>query len=78
MVNMTKASVITVKVPKELKEKMKEIKVNWSAYIRSVIQKKLEEHKAKAASAKLDEIRARSKAVTTEELVAWIRENRER
>jgi len=32
----------------------------------------------KTASAKLDEIRARSKPVATEELVAWIREDRER
>jgi len=75
---MNKVSVVTVKVPEELKRKMKQIEVNWSEYIRSAIQKKLEEHKVKVASAKLDEIRARSKTVTTEELVAWIRENRER
>jgi len=78
MVYMNKASVITVKVPEELKRRMKQIKVNWSEYIRNAIQKKLEEQRVKAASAKLDEIRARSKSVGTEELVAWIRENRER
>ncbi|MEM2994499.1 MAG: hypothetical protein QXI91_00570 [Candidatus Bathyarchaeia archaeon] len=75
---MVKASVITVKVPEELKRKMREVNVNWSEYIRSSIQKKLEEQRVKAASAKLDEVRARSKNVATEELVAWIRENRER
>ena len=75
---MSKASVITVKVPEELKRKMKQVKVNWSEYIRSTIQRKLEEQMVKTASAKLDEIRARSKPVATEELVAWIRENRER
>jgi post-segregation antitoxin (ccd killing protein) len=78
MVYMNKASVITVKVPEELKRRMKQIKVNWSEYIRNAIQKKLEEQRMKAASAKLDEIRARSKSVDTEELVVWIRENRER
>jgi len=75
---MSKASVITVKVPEELKRKMKQVKVNWSEYIRSTIQRKLEEQMVKTASAKLDEIRARSKSVATEELVAWIREDRER
>jgi Arc/MetJ-type ribon-helix-helix transcriptional regulator len=78
MINMSKTSVITVKVPEELKRKMKQVKVNWSEYIRSAIQKRLEEQMVKAASTKLDEIRMRSKPVTTQELVAWIRENRER
>nr|MDO8135694.1 hypothetical protein [Candidatus Njordarchaeum guaymaensis] len=57
---------------------MKQVRINWSEYIRSTIQGKLDEQMVKAASAKLDEIRARSKSVATEELVAWIRENRER
>lgn len=75
---MSKTSAITIKVPEELKRKMKQVKINWSEYIRSTVQRKLEEQMVKAASAKLDEIRARSKSVATEELVAWIRENRER
>ncbi|MGB9683734.1 MAG: hypothetical protein ACPL1Z_02255 [Candidatus Bathyarchaeales archaeon] len=75
---MSKTSVITVKVPEELKRKMKKIKVNWSEYIRSAIQKKLEEQNVRTASATLDEIRARSKTVATDELVKWIREKRER
>ncbi|MEM3696828.1 MAG: hypothetical protein QXQ94_04895 [Candidatus Bathyarchaeia archaeon] len=75
---MSKTSVITVKVPEELKRKMKKVSVNWSEYIRNAIQKKLEEQRVKEASATLDEIRARSKTVATDELVAWIREKRER
>jgi len=71
-------SVITVKVPEDLKKRMKQVKVNWSEYIRNAIQKKLEEQKVNAASAGLDEIRSRSKPVSTEEIVAWIREGRER
>jgi len=78
MIHMNEVSVITVKVPEELKRKMKQVKLNWSEYIRSAIQKKLEEQKMNAASAKLDEIRSRSKPVSTEEIVAWIREGRER
>ena len=78
MIHMNEVSVITVKVPEELKRKMKQVKLNWSEYIRGAIQKKLEEQKMNAASAKLDEIRSRSRPVSTEEIVAWIREGRER
>ena len=35
-------------------------------------------NKLKAASAKLDEIRMRAKPVSTDELVSWIKEDRER
>lgn len=75
---MSKVNVITVKVSAELKKKMKQVKVNWSEYIRSAVQKKIEEQRLKEASAKLDEVRMRSKQVSTEELVSWIREDRER
>ncbi|MFQ6074600.1 MAG: hypothetical protein ACE5Z5_00500 [Candidatus Bathyarchaeia archaeon] len=71
-------SVITVKVPSELKKRMKGIKINWSEYIRGAIQKKIEEQSMKDASSRLDEIRARVKPVPTDELVSWIREYRER
>jgi len=75
---MGKVSVITVKVSNELKEKMKHVKVNWSQYIRDAIQKKVDEQKLKTASAKIDEVRMRAKPVPTDELVSWIREDRER
>jgi len=75
---MTEKSVITVKIPSDLKRKMRQLKINWSEYIRNAIQKRLEEERKKAASVKLDEVRARSKPVATDELVAWIREGRER
>lgn len=75
---MEHVDVITVKVPKELKKNMKQIKINWSEYIRECVQKKIDEQKMRAASAKLDEIRKRSKPVSTEEIVSWTREDRER
>jgi len=75
---MGKVNVITVKVPSELKKKMKQVKVNWSEYIRGSIQRKIEEQRLRVASAKLDEVRMRTKLVPTEELVSWIREDRER
>jgi Arc/MetJ-type ribon-helix-helix transcriptional regulator len=75
---MTQSSVVTVKVPDQMKKKMKQINVNWSEYIRECVQKKIDEQKKKDASAKLDEIRKRAKPVSEEELLSWIREGRER
>ena len=75
---MEQQTVITVKVPQEMKKKMKQIDVNWSEYIRECVQKKIDQEKKIAAFDKLDEIRKRSKPTTTEEIVAWIREDRER
>ena len=73
---LPEASVITIKVPKELKRKMNELDVNWSDYIRKSIATKIEEVEIRRASEKLDAIRLRSKSVSTEELVSWTREDR--
>jgi len=72
------ASVITIKVPKELKDKMKRIKMNWSEYVRWAISQKIEEQELREASEKLDQIRARAKPVPTDELLSWLREGRSR
>jgi conjugal transfer/entry exclusion protein len=75
---MEQGNVITVKVSSELKKKMKQVDVNWSEYIRECVQKKIDEQKQRAASKKLDEIRKRTKTTSTQEIVSWIREDRER
>jgi len=75
---MKQVEVITVKVPSELKKQMKQVDVNWSQYIRECVQKKINEQKRRAASQRLDEIRKRSKPTSNEEIVSWIREDRER
>jgi hypothetical protein len=71
-------AVITVKVPKKLKAQMKQIDINWSEYLRQCVQKRVDQQRRQAASDKLDEIRKRTKPTSTEEIVAWIREDRER
>ncbi|MBI2184241.1 MAG: hypothetical protein HYU39_04695 [Thaumarchaeota archaeon] len=75
---MSDTTVITVKIPRGLKRKMKKVDVNWSEYIRGSIKKKIEEQELKDASARLDKIRAKAKPVPTDELVSWIREDRSR
>jgi predicted DNA-binding protein len=67
-----------VKVPKEMKERMDKLEVNWSEYIRKSIEEKIRQDEVNKASRKLDEIRSKTKKVSTEELVSWIREDRER
>ncbi len=71
-------TVITVKIPAKMKKEMKKAGINWSEYIRQCIQKKINQQKMKEASDELDEIRKSTKPTSTEEIVAWIREDRER
>lgn len=69
---------VSVKVPEELKKLMKEIDINWSEYIREVLEAKVRAEMAKKASRKLDEIREKAGKVSTEEIVRWIKEDRAR
>ena len=68
---------VSVKVPEELRESMRRVKVDWSKYLREAITAKIREELAKEASKKLDDIRSRAKNVSTDVLVKWIREERE-
>ena len=68
---------VSVKVPEELRELMRRVKVDWSEYLREVIKAKIKEELAKEAAEKLDEIKGRAKEVPTEVLVRWLREERE-
>ncbi len=68
---------VSVKVPEELRELMKRININWSEYLREVIEAKVREELAKEASRELDEIRARARRTPTEAIVRWIRKDRE-
>ena len=69
---------VSVKVPKEIRELMRKVDVNWSEYLREAIEIKIRVEMAKDATRRLDEIRERAGKVPTEELVRWIREDRER
>jgi len=69
---------VSVKVPDELRELMRKVNINWSEYLREVIEEKIRIEFAKEASKKLDEIRGRTHKISTEEVVKWIRRDRER
>ena len=57
---------------------MKKLDVNWSEYLREAIEAKVRMETAKGAVRRLHEIRGRAGEISTEELVKWIREDRER
>ena len=69
---------VSVKVPEEIRKLMRKVDVNWSEYLREAIEIKIRVEMAKDATRRLDEIRERAGKVPTEELVRWIREDRER
>ncbi|MEM2448495.1 MAG: hypothetical protein QXT14_06060 [Candidatus Bathyarchaeia archaeon] len=69
---------VSVKVPEEVRRLMKRVNVNWSEYLRRIIEAKIREEIAKEVAEKLDEIRRRSGEVSTKEIVKWIREDREK
>lgn len=54
-------SVISVRVPKDLKQKMSRLQVNWADYIRQMIERRIREHEVLEASRKIDEIRAKTR-----------------
>ena len=69
---------VSVKVPEELRQLMRRVKVDWSEYIRGAIEAKVKEELAKEAAVKLDEIRSKAGVVPTEVIVKWLREEREK
>ncbi|MCD6458235.1 MAG: hypothetical protein J7K82_05235 [Thermoproteales archaeon] len=75
---MSRLITYSIKIPKELREKMEEIDINWAEYIRKAIRIKIAEIERKKAAEILDNIRGRAKKVTTDEIVSWIREDRQR
>ena len=68
---------VSVKVPEEIRELMRKVDVNWSEYLRETIEAKIRAEMAKDPARRLDEIRRRAGKVPTEEIVRWIREDRE-
>ena len=69
---------MSVKVPEELRKLMRSVNVNWSEYLRGLIETKARVEMARDAVKKLDEIRERAGKLPTEELLKWIREDRSR
>ncbi len=70
---------ITVRIDEELRRKMREIKINWSEYIREAIRRRIElEERRKAAERLLSDLREGKRKVPLGFVNEVIREGRER
>lgn len=58
---MGKTSGLSIRIPKEVKEKMKDIDIDWPDYLRKVIENKIKEANRKKAAASMDRIRSKTK-----------------
>lgn len=70
-------TVISVRVPKSLKERMSRVQENWADYIRRMIERRIKEQEMIEASKTIDKIRLK----TREEIfdaAKSIREDRDR
>ncbi len=70
--------VVSVRIPDSLKEKMKEVDLNWSDEIRKFIEQKVKEYRKKKA---LEEIRTRLERLPAAErgtAVKYVREDRDK
>lgn len=70
-------SVISIRIPKDLKERMSRVQENWSDYLRRMIARRIKEHEMTEASRKIDEIRMKTKDGAYDAAKS-IREDRER
>ena len=54
-------SVVSVRVPKELKEKMRRVQEDWASYLRRMIERRVKEQEMLGASTRIDEIRSKTR-----------------
>jgi len=77
--NFTNMSeVISTRIPKELKEEMKRVNVNWEDFLRRAIEEKLKEEKRKMAVKMMDESRKKTEGIKFDsvEVIRGLREKR--
>jgi post-segregation antitoxin (ccd killing protein) len=73
----TEMSVITIRVPKKVKEKLKKYNVNISETVRKVLDKCLEELEQKDLKEKLEQAKCIGNKIDPESIAKLIREDRE-
>jgi predicted DNA-binding protein len=54
-------SVVSVRIPKELKDRMNRLQEDWPGYLRRMIEHKIKQHERMEASKIIDGIRAKTK-----------------
>ena len=54
-------SMVSVRIPKELKERMNRLQEDWPEYLRRMIEYRIKQHERMEASKDIDSIRAKTK-----------------
>ena len=54
-------SVVSVRVPRDLKEKMSRVQEDWASYLRRMIERRIKEQEMLQASKTIDDIRSRTR-----------------
>jgi len=54
-------SVVSVRVPRDLKEKMSRIQEDWASYLRRMIERRIKEQEMLQASKTIDGIRSKTR-----------------
>ncbi|RKY68442.1 MAG: hypothetical protein DRN95_06320 [Candidatus Hydrothermarchaeota archaeon] len=74
---MSVNEVVSFRIPKALKEQMKETNINWSEEIRKFIEVKVKEHKRKKKLKEIDELLGNLPTLPKDTAVKYVRENRD-
>lgn len=70
-------SIVSLRVPRDLKEKMSKVKEDWASYLRLMIEQRIRKDQMVEASATIDRIRWKTKRGEYS-TVRSIREDRDR
>ncbi len=74
---MPSTEVVSFRIPRELRERMREVDVNWSEEIRRFIEAKVREHARKRALEEIDSMLEGLPAAERGTAARYVREDRE-
>lgn len=76
--NLSKYTTVSTKIPKEVKEKMKELRIEPSKLLRKVIEEDIRRREAEKLKEDIEKLRRVLDKVSMEEIVESLREDRMR
>ncbi len=68
------STIVSIRVPKNLKKSMANVNINWSGYLREAIDKKVREHRMERIARRMDKVREKTKGKggnMAAEVLAW-------
>jgi len=76
--NMSKSVTVSTKIPKELKEKIKELKIKPSKLLRRALEDEIRRREAEKLAEEIEKLRPTLERISVEEIVKSVREDRDR